>query len=228
MHGELLEQRLLVAVQEVVAPVDERFQRGAARVGGGAVAQECRASLEDRDELDEPEHVHARGGELDRERQPVHAPRDLGRERDVLGVGLEPGPRRPRALDEKVDGRDLRAARRGRAPRPRRGAPRGSSPGSGARGHSARSVDASRAASSRTCSHASRTRSASASRSREVTRASGSGAANVDGVLRGGGPRRPRRPRARSRRARCRPGSRPPASAPPRRRAGSCRRRAGR
>ena len=105
MDGELLEQRLLVPVQEVVAPFHELLQRGAARVGGGAVAQERRAALEDGDDLREPEHVHARGGELDRERQAVHAPGDLRGERDSLGVRLESGPRRARTLEEELDRR---------------------------------------------------------------------------------------------------------------------------
>ena len=105
VNGKLLEQRLLVPVQEVVAPFHELLQRGAARVGGRAVAQERRAALEDGDELREPEHVHPGGGELDRQRQPVHPPDDLRRERDGLGVRLEPGPCRPRTLEEELDGR---------------------------------------------------------------------------------------------------------------------------
>ena len=105
-----MEQRLLVAVQEVVAPLDELLQRGAGRVGGRAVAQERRAALEDRDELGEPEHVDPCGGELDRERQPVDATGDLGRERDSLAVRLEARPCRARTLEEQLHGR--RASRR--------------------------------------------------------------------------------------------------------------------
>ena len=105
VDGKLLEQRLLVPVQEVVAPFHEPLQRRAARVGGRAVTQERRAPLEDGDELPEPEHVHARGGELDRERQAVHPPDDLGGERDGLGVRLESGSCRARTLEEELDGR---------------------------------------------------------------------------------------------------------------------------
>ena len=124
VDGELLEQRLLVPVQEVVAPLDELLQRDAARVGRRAVAQERRAALEDGDDLREPEHVHARGGELDRERQPVHAPGDLRRERDSLGVGLEARPRRARTLEEELDGRErLGAERERRAARRTRASP---------------------------------------------------------------------------------------------------------
>ena len=105
MDGELLQQRLLVAVQEVVAPVHELLQCGARRIGSRAVAQERRAPLEDGDELRQPEHVHARRGELDPERQAVHPPDDLGSERGGVRVRLETGPRRPRPLEEQVDGR---------------------------------------------------------------------------------------------------------------------------
>ena len=107
VNGQLLEQRLLVPVQKVVAPFHEPLQRGAGRVGGRAVTQERRAPLENGDELRETEHVHARGGELDRERQSVDAPGNLGSERDGLGVRLESGSRRARALEEKLDGRVL-------------------------------------------------------------------------------------------------------------------------
>ena len=115
MDGQLLEQRLLVSVQEVVAPFDEPLQRAAGGVGGRAVTQERRAPLENRDELLEPEHVHACGGELDRERQSVDAPGNLGGERESLRIRLEAGSRRPRALEEELDRRALE--RRHREPR---------------------------------------------------------------------------------------------------------------
>ena len=107
MNGQLLEQRLLVPVQEVVAPFDEPLQRGAGRVRGRAVTQERRAPLEDGDELRETEHVHARGGELDRQRQSVDAPDDLGSELDGLGVRLESRSCRARTFEEKLHGRGL-------------------------------------------------------------------------------------------------------------------------
>jgi hypothetical protein len=81
---KLLKQRLLVAVQEVVTPFHELLQRVPGGIGFRAVAEERRAPLENRDELREPEHVHTRGGELDPERQAVHLPDDLRRERGVL------------------------------------------------------------------------------------------------------------------------------------------------
>ena len=106
---ELLQQRLLVTVQEVVAPLHQPLQCGAARIGHRGIAQEWRAALEDGDELGETEHVHPGGGKLDRERKRVHPPDDLGRERDLLRVGLESGPRRPSAREEELD--SLRAER---------------------------------------------------------------------------------------------------------------------
>ena len=107
VDGQLLDQRLLVRVQEVVAPFDEPLQRGAGRVRGRGVAQERRAPVEDGDELRETEHVHPGGGELDRERQSVDAPGDLGGERDGLGIRLESGSCRARTLEEELDGRVL-------------------------------------------------------------------------------------------------------------------------
>ena len=92
-------------MQKVVAPFDEPLQRGAGRVGDRAVTQKRRAPVEHGDELPEPEHVHARSRELDRERQPVDAPDDLGGERDILRVRLEAGSRRMGALEEKLDRR---------------------------------------------------------------------------------------------------------------------------
>ena len=226
VDGKLLEQRLLVPVQEVVAPFHELLQRGAARVGGRAVAQECGAALEDGDELREPEHVHPRGGELDRERQPVHPPGDLGRERDSLGVRLEPGPCRPRTLEEELDGR--RAERCDGKP------------------HLARDVE--RLAARRQDPHPGTLREERRRDPRCLVEdvlarvENDERAAHLEGAtsrvragrsrgrrrrVRGAGRRRPRRPRARSRRARCRPGTRARASVPSRPRAGSCPRRAG-
>ena len=116
VDGELMEQRLLVAVQEVVAPVDEPLQRGPGRIGRRGVAQERRPALEDRDELRETEHVDTCSGELERERKPVDATGDLGRERDSLAVRLEARPRCARTLEEQLHGRraSLRADSRNR------------------------------------------------------------------------------------------------------------------
>ena len=66
--------------------------------------QERSAVLEDGDDLCEPEHVHARGGELNRERQAIHTPGDLRGEGRSLGVRLESRPRRARTLEKEVNG----------------------------------------------------------------------------------------------------------------------------
>ena len=111
MDGQQLDELLLVSVQEVVAPGHEPLQRRAGRVARRRVPPECRTTLEHRDDLAEPEHVHTRGGELDGQRQSVQAPRDLRGHADRLGVKLEARPRRPRPLEEELDRRgapDLR------------------------------------------------------------------------------------------------------------------------
>ena len=86
VHGKLVQQRLLVAVQKLVAPFDEAAESVAARLGADPVLEQREAALDDRVELREAEHVDAGGGELDRQRQPVHAARDVGHQRSgVLG-----------------------------------------------------------------------------------------------------------------------------------------------
>ena len=73
------------------------------RLGSDAelVVEQGAAALEDREELADPEHVHPGGGKLDRQRQSVDPPGDLHGERGGVVVRLEPGPRRPCALEEQ-------------------------------------------------------------------------------------------------------------------------------
>jgi hypothetical protein len=104
MHRKLVQQHLLVDVQQVVAPVDEGLQRRPTGVGRRPFAQKGCAPLEDGDDLGEAEHADTRCGELDPERQPVHAPRDLGRERELVCIRLEARPRRSRPLEEQLHG----------------------------------------------------------------------------------------------------------------------------
>ena len=52
-----MEQRLLVLVQEVVAPLDERPERRTASVVGRTLAKQRQAALDDEQELSEPEDV---------------------------------------------------------------------------------------------------------------------------------------------------------------------------
>ena len=65
-----------------------------------------------RAELGEPEHLHARGGELDRERESVQPAGDLGGDRHRLGGQLESRPRGACARGKQLD------RRRGRRRRP--------------------------------------------------------------------------------------------------------------
>ena len=116
MHGELVQQRLLVRVQELVAPLHEPQEGGADRVGWRPITEQREAALDERAELGEPEHLGARGGELDREREPVHPTRDLGGERHRLGGQLESRPRRACAR-----GKQLHRRRVGRVGRRRFG-----------------------------------------------------------------------------------------------------------
>ena len=102
MHRELLKQRLLVAVEEVVAPVDQCLQRDMGGIGGRALMQERRALLEKRGDLGEREHVHSCSRQLQRQRQTLDAPGDLGREGDRVGVRIKARSRGPRPLDEEL------------------------------------------------------------------------------------------------------------------------------
>ena len=80
VHRDLVEQRLLVRVQEVVAPLDERRERGTAGVRCRPVAEQLQAAPDEGEDLRKTEHVHPRGCELDREREAVHETADLGGE----------------------------------------------------------------------------------------------------------------------------------------------------
>ena len=95
------EERSLLLVEQVVAPGDRRVE-GLLAGGevGGAALQQREAALEPLEQRLRLEDAHARGGELDRERQPVE-PRADGGDRAVdpdLGAGLL------RPLDEQLDG----------------------------------------------------------------------------------------------------------------------------
>ena len=68
VHRDMVEQGLLVRMQEVVAPLDERPERGTARIGGRPIVEELQAAPDEGEDLREPEHVDPRSGELDRER----------------------------------------------------------------------------------------------------------------------------------------------------------------
>ncbi|HEX6578680.1 MAG TPA: hypothetical protein VF082_09960 [Jiangellaceae bacterium] len=102
MYRDLVEQRLLVRMQEVMAPLHERGDGRAGRVGCRPVAEELEAVLDEGKDLREAEDVGARGRELDREGQPVDLAADLRHERGVLRRELESRSRCPCTLDEQL------------------------------------------------------------------------------------------------------------------------------
>ena len=71
----------------------------------GLVVEQRQAALDQRQQLSEAEHVHARRRQLDRKRQAVHAPRDGDDQPSCLRVQLEARPSGARPLDEEADGR---------------------------------------------------------------------------------------------------------------------------
>ena len=114
VHGELVQQCLLVGVQELVAPVHERLKGSADRVGWRPVAELREVVLDERAELFEPEDVDARGGELERERESLHPAGDLGGERRGRGGQLESRPRGACARGKQLDRRRVGRVRRRR------------------------------------------------------------------------------------------------------------------
>jgi hypothetical protein len=102
----MVEQRLLVRVQEVIAPLDECREGGAPGVRRRLIAEQLQAARDEGEDLRKAEHVDPRGGELDREREAVHEPADLGSEPGVLVRQLEAWARRARSRGEELHGRD--------------------------------------------------------------------------------------------------------------------------
>ncbi len=175
MNGQLLEQRLLVPLQEVVAPFDEFF---AAPVRAGSDAGVSRRSAARRSRwrrAARPSTFTRAAASSIASGNPSTRRVNLGSERDGLGIGLESGraarARRGRSSTAAASSGVYRESHLARDVE----RPRGSSPGSGPGGHSRGPVTRSAQPRSSTCSHASRIRSAAPWRSREVTRASGSG-----------------------------------------------------
>ena len=103
-HGQDLEQRPLVVVEQLVAPGD----RGAERpLAVGQVARSAPKDIESSSEavaqLRRREQAKPRGRELDRERQPVESRADLADDRSRVVVEAEAWPRLSSALDEEGD-----------------------------------------------------------------------------------------------------------------------------
>ena len=139
MNRNVVEQGLLVRMEKVVAPLDERPECGTARIGRRPIVEELQAPPDECEELREPEHVDPRGGELDREREAVDESADLRGEPGVLVRQLEARARRARTRGEELHGRsgDASLVPASGSPSgltmtrtsPRHGAPRGLSRG---------------------------------------------------------------------------------------------------
>ena len=103
-HREHLEHPALGLGEELGAPLDRAPQRALPlRAVAPPALQHVEPFVEPRPQLVGREQRDARGGELDRERQPVEPAAggdDVGR---VLVGELEVGPQRDRALDEQLD-----------------------------------------------------------------------------------------------------------------------------
>ena len=107
------EQRLLVQIEQAEAPVDRGAQRPVALRGVARTAGQDRQPLvEPLQQLRRGKQLHARGGELDRERQVVETRADL-RDDGAVAVQDEVGPDRARPLGEELDRGVARKRRHG-------------------------------------------------------------------------------------------------------------------
>jgi hypothetical protein len=100
----------LARLEQLEAPLDRRPQRplplrGVAR----ARREQVEAPLEPFEDALGSQHLHARGRQLEGEREPVQPPCDV---RHVL-IGLEGGQKLPGSLDEQRDGLVDRQGRHG-------------------------------------------------------------------------------------------------------------------
>ena len=120
VHRDVVEQRLFVRMQEVVAPLDERREGGAPGVRRRLIAEQLKAAADEGEDLCEPEHVYPRSSELDRERDAVHETADLGSDPGVLVRQFEARARRARSGGEELHGRDTDGVARSE-PRHRQG-----------------------------------------------------------------------------------------------------------
>jgi hypothetical protein len=104
-HRQPGEERLLLAGEQVVAPVDGRAQRavagdGVARAGG----EQAEAVVQAGEQLLGGEQAHARGGQLDGERQPVEPRAERGDIGEVRRRDLEARRHGGGAFGEQGDG----------------------------------------------------------------------------------------------------------------------------
>ena len=103
-HREHLKHPTLGLGEELGAPLESASQRALPlREVAPPALQHVEPFLEPPPQLVDREQRDARGGELDRERQPVEPAADGGDVGSVLVGELEVGPQRARALDEQLD-----------------------------------------------------------------------------------------------------------------------------
>ena len=97
-----LEEPLLARGQQVVAPVDQGGHRLVPRQSAGVSAgEQTEALVEPLGDLARREDLHARGGQLDRQRNAVEPAADLGNIRRVV-VASTQSRRRPQAHDRRT------------------------------------------------------------------------------------------------------------------------------
>src|SRR6185437_11231925 len=71
---------LLTRAQQAVAPVESRLQSAMTRIGSRCEPEETEAIIQMREQRRQPESRDARRGELERKRDAIEAPHDLGDE----------------------------------------------------------------------------------------------------------------------------------------------------
>jgi len=104
-RAEPRQQPLLSLVEQAVGPVDRTAQRALSRREIGRAAREqLQAALQAAPHGLRRQQLRPGGGKLDRERNAVEAPADLGDGGRVLGRQLEARPYGLHALDEQRDG----------------------------------------------------------------------------------------------------------------------------
>ena len=96
------QQLLLVGVEVVMAPVDRRAHRLVPRQHLVASAKQAKTIVEMIADRIEREKFHARRGELDRKRDPVQPPADIGDRGDRLRAGRDIRDHDTRTVDERI------------------------------------------------------------------------------------------------------------------------------
>ena len=100
-HRQAFEHQLLALVEQPVGPLDRAPKRAVALVSAPArTGQEREVVVEAVGDLQRRERAHARGRQLQRERQAVEPAADASHGRGVGGIDAEAPVREPRAVEE--------------------------------------------------------------------------------------------------------------------------------